>query len=102
MNKISFDIVYGKNTEIDSIKLFPESEFQQLKIMLCGKYKIFDISKLHIYYKNSLLKPLSDTQKLKEIFKSQKIKLEISTNPLHTTEKNINKKKTDINPSKYI
>ena len=27
--------------EIDSIKLSPESEFQQLKIMLCGKYKIF-------------------------------------------------------------
>ena len=45
MNPIIFDVTYQKKTEIDSIKLSPESEFQQLKIMLCGKYKIFDPSK---------------------------------------------------------
>ena len=82
MNSIIFDIVYQKKTEIESIKLSPESEFQQLKIMLCGKYKIFDVSKLFIYYKNNLLAPNDDTQKLKDIFKSKKVKLEISSTPL--------------------
>ena len=78
MNTIVFDIIYQKKTEIESIKLSQESEFQQLKIMLCGKYKIFDVSKLFIYYKNNLLTPNDDSQKLKEIFKSKKVKLEIS------------------------
>ena len=78
MNTIIFDIIYQKKTENESIKLSPESEFQQLKIMLCGKYKIFDVSKLFIYYKNNLLTPNDDSQKLKEIFKSKKVKLEIS------------------------
>ena len=82
MNAIVFDIIYQKKTENESIKLSPESEFQQLKIMLCGKYKIFDVSKLFIYYKNNLLVPNDDTQKLREIFKSKKIKLEISNTPL--------------------
>ena len=82
MNTIVFDIIYQKRTENESIKLSPESEFQQLKIMLCGKYKIFDVSKLYIYYKNALLIPDDDTQKLKDIFKSKKIKLEISNTPI--------------------
>ena len=82
MNTIVFDIVYQKKTEIESIKLSTESEFQQLKIMLCGKYKIFDVTKLFIYYKNNLLVPNDDTQKLKEIFKSKKVKLEISNTPI--------------------
>ena len=82
MNTIVFDIIYQKKTEIESIKLSQESEFQQLKIMLCGKYKIFDVSKLYIYYKNNLLVPNDDTQKLKDIFKSKKIKLEISNTPI--------------------
>ena len=74
MNAISFDVTYQKRTEIDSIKLSPESEFQQLKIMLCGKYKIFDASKLYIYYKNNLIIEKDESKKLKEIFKSKKIK----------------------------
>jgi len=82
MNTIIFDILYQKKTENESIKLSPESEFQQLKIMLCGKYKIFDVSKLYIYYKNNLLVPNDDTQKLKDIFKGKKIKLEISNTPI--------------------
>ena len=82
MNAIVFDIIYQKKTENESIKLSPESEFQQLKIMLCGKYKIFDVSKLFIYYKNNLLVTNDDTQKLKEIFKGKKIKLEISNSPI--------------------
>ena len=82
MNSIVFDIVYQKKTENESIKLSPESEFQQLKIMLCGKYKIFDVSKLYIYHKNSLLVPNDDSQKLKDIFKAKKVKLEISNTPI--------------------
>ena len=89
MNPIIFDVTYQKKTEIDSIKLSPESEFQQLKIMLCGKYKIFDSSKLYIYHKNALLIPTDDTQKLKEIFKSKKVKIEISNTPLTKFVKNI-------------
>ena len=81
MNTIIFNILYQKKIENESIKLSPESEFQQLKIMLCGKYKIFDVSKLYIYYKNNLLVPNDDTQKLKDIFKAKKIKLEISNTP---------------------
>ena len=90
MNAISFDVTYQKRTEIDSIKLSPESEFQQLKIMLCGKYKIFDASKLYIYYKNNLIIEKDESKKLKEIFKSKKIKLEISNNPYKKKEKKIN------------
>ena len=82
MNTIIFNILYQKKIENESIKLSPESEFQQLKIMLCGKYKIFDVSKLYIYYKNNLLVPNDDTQKLKDIFKAKKIKLEISNTPI--------------------
>ena len=82
MNTIIFDIIYQKKTENESIKLSPESEFQQLKIMLCGKYKIFDVSKLFIYYKNNLLITNDDSQKLKDIFKSKKVKLEISNTPI--------------------
>ena len=101
MNPISFDVTYQKRTEIDSIKLSPESEFQQLKIMLCGKYKIFDVSKLYIYYKNNLLIPKDDSKKLKEIFKSKKVKLEISNIPLNKKrEKNIPEENN--NPNKYL
>ena len=82
MNSIVFDVVFQKKTENESIKLSPDSEFQQLKIMLCGKYKIFDVSKLFIYYKNNLLVLNDDTLKLKDIFKSKKVKLEISNTPI--------------------
>ena len=97
MNPITFDVTYKKRTEIDSIKLSPESEFQQLKIMLCGKYKIFDVSKLYIYYKNNLLIPTDDSTKLKEIFKSKKIKIEISNTPIKQKEKNNQKETNTIN-----
>lgn len=82
MNSIVFDVVFQKKTENESIKLSPDSEFQQLKIMLCGKYKIFDVTKLFIYYKNNLLVLNDDTLKLKDIFKSKKVKLEISNTPI--------------------
>jgi hypothetical protein len=82
MNTIVFDVVYKKRMDSESIKLSPESQFQQLKIMLCGKYKIFDMTKLCIYYKNSLLNPINETQKIKEIFPTKKVLLQISNTPL--------------------
>ena len=74
---ITFDIVYQKNLEKDAIKLSGDSEFQQLKIMLSGKYRILDTSQLFIYYNNNLITS-HDYQKLKDIFKKKRVKLEIS------------------------
>ena len=71
--------------------------------MLCGKYKIFDVSKLYIYYKNNLLIPNDDSKKLKEIFKHKKIKLEISNIPLNKKrEKEKNIPDENNNPNKYL
>ena len=81
MSLISFDIVFKNKIENDSIKLLPECEFQQLKLMICGKYKIYDLKNIFIYYKGNLIIQ-NDSTKLKNIFKSKKIKLEISETPL--------------------
>ena len=76
MNLITFDIIYKKKIDNASIKLLMDSEFQQLKIMICCKYKIYDINNLYIYYKNNQLKN-DDLTKIKDIFKSQRVKIEI-------------------------
>ena len=76
MSLITFDIVYKKKVDNASIKLLIDSELQQLKIMICGKYKIYDINNLYIYYKNNLIKN-DDLTKIKDIFKSQRVKIEI-------------------------
>ena len=55
MNQISFDIIYKKKQDNDVFKLSNESEFHQLKLMICGKYKIYDVNKLYIYYKDNLI-----------------------------------------------
>ena len=81
MSLISFDIVFKNKIESDSIKLLSECEFQQLKLMICGKYKIYDLKNIFIYYKGNLIIQ-NDSTKLKNIFKSKKIKLEISETPL--------------------
>ena len=85
MNFISFDIVFKKKNDIEVFKLSPESEFYQLKLMICGKYKIYDINKLFIYHKGEIINS-QDSTKLKEIFKGKKAKIEI-------TDKIIKKKK---------
>ena len=85
MNFISFDIVFKKKNDIEVFKLSPESEFYQLKLMICGKYKIYDLNKLFIYYKGEIINT-QDSTKLKEIFKNKKAKIEI-------TDKIIKKKK---------
>ena len=81
MSLISFDILFQNQIENDSIKLLPDCEFQQLKLMICGKYKIYDLNNVYIYYNNNLIID-NDSTKLKNIFKYSKIKLEISETPL--------------------
>ena len=77
MSIISFDVVYKNKVDNDSIKLSTESEYQQLKLMICGKYKIYDLNNIYIYYKgNQIIK--DDVTKLKDIFKMKKVKIEIS------------------------
>ena len=81
MSLISFDIIFNNIIENDSIKLLPDCEFQQLKLMICGKYKIYDLNNIFIYYKGNLITD-NDSSKLRDIFKSKKIKLEISETPI--------------------
>ena len=45
--------------------------------MICGKYQIYDLTHLFIYYKNSKITS-NDNTKLKEIFKTKKAKIEIT------------------------
>ena len=79
-------ILYSKKkNDIEVFKLSSESEFYQLKLMICGKYKIYDINKLFIYHKGEIINS-QDSTKLKEIFKGRKAKIEI-------TDKIIKKKK---------
>ena len=85
MSLISFDILYQNQIENDSIKLLPDCEFQQLKLMICGKYKIYDLNNVYIYYNGNLIID-NDSTKLKNIFKYSKIKLEISETPLIKNE----------------
>ena len=80
MTTISFDITYKKATDIDSIKLSSEADFQQLKIMICGRYKIYDMNNVYIYYKDKILTPEENT-KLKTIFKQKKALIEVKETP---------------------
>ena len=74
---ISFDIVYKKKLEIDSIKLLAESQLRQLKLMICGKYQLYDYSRIFIYYQNNKISE-NDTAKLRDIFKTKKAKIEVT------------------------
>ena len=81
MSLITFDVKYKNKTDNESIRLIPDSELQQLKLMICGKYKIYDLSNLYIYYKGNLITE-NDITKIKDIFKMKKVKIEISENPI--------------------
>jgi hypothetical protein len=81
MSLITFDVKYKNKTDNESIRLIPDSELQQLKLMICGKYKIYDLNNLYIYYKGNLITD-NDTTKIKDIFKMKKVKIEISENPI--------------------
>ena len=82
MSLISFDIIFNNIIENDSIKLLPDCEFQQLKLMICGKYKIYDLNNIYIYYQGNLIIE-NDSTKLKTMFKNKNIQLEISEVPLN-------------------
>ena len=81
MSLITFDVKYKNKTDNESIRLIPDSELQQLKLMICGKYKIYDLNNLFIYYKGNLITE-NDITKIKDIFKMKKVKIEISEIPL--------------------
>lgn len=88
MSIITFDICYKKKTDTDSFKLHPDSEYYQLKLMISGKYRIYDINKVFIYYKGELL-TCNDKTKLREIFKLRKIKLEVATEKVSNLKQQI-------------
>ena len=97
MSLITFDIIYKKRVDISSIKLLTESELQQLKIMICGKYKIYDMNNLYIFYKNNLIQN-DDLTKIKDIFKGQRVKIEIKdTLDPSKGDKKSNEPNTNIN-----
>ena len=81
MSLITFDVKFKNKVDNESVRLLPESELQQLKLMICGKYKIYDLNNLFIYYKGNLITD-SDVTKIKEIFKMKKVRIEISETPI--------------------
>ena len=80
MTTISFDITYKKNTNKDSIKLSLDADFQQLKIMICGRYKLYDMNNIFIYYQDKIINSEEHT-KLRHIFKRKKVEIEIKESP---------------------
>ena len=96
MSLITFDILYKKKVEPASIKLLMDSELQQLKIMICGKYKIYDINNLYIYYKNNQINN-DDLTKIKDIFKAQRVKIEIKDSPQLSNKEDKNSKEINNN-----
>ena len=81
MSLITFDVKFKNKVDNESVRLLPDSELQQLKLMICGKYKIYDLNNLFIYYKGNLITE-SDITKIKEIFKMKKVRIEISETPI--------------------
>ena len=80
MSIITFDITYKKSIDKDSIKLSSEADFQQLKIMICGRYKLYDMNNIYIYYQGKNINPEEHT-KLKNVFKKKKVQIEIKDTP---------------------
>ena len=80
MTNISFDITFKRNIDKDSIRLSSEADFQQLKIMICGRYKLYDMNIVYIYYKGKNINP-EEHSKLKDIFKMKKVQIEVKEVP---------------------
>ena len=89
MSLITFDVKFKNKVDNESVRLLPDSELQQLKLMICGKYKIYDLNTLFIYYKGNLIEE-SDMTKIKDIFKMKKVRIEISETPLEKKRKLLN------------
>ena len=81
MSLITFDVKFKNKVDNESVRLLLDSELQQLKLMICGKYKIYDLNSLFIYYKGNLITE-NDMTKIKEIFKMKKVRIEISETPI--------------------
>ncbi|MCQ2819644.1 MAG: B-box zinc finger protein, partial [archaeon] len=75
---IIFDVHYKNKTDVNACKLPCSSEFQQLKLMLCGKYRIYEVDKLKIYFKRQIMQ-YEPFEKLRDIFKGTKVKIDIYT-----------------------
>ena len=80
MTTISFDITFKKITDKDSIKLSGDADFQQLKIMICGRYKLYDMNNIYIYYNGKNINPDEHT-KLRNFFQKKKVQIEIKETP---------------------
>jgi hypothetical protein len=65
-NFFNFKIEYENKTE--KIELSQDSEFFQLKMMICGKFKIYDISKCFIVYNTKVLDSISNDEIISNIF----------------------------------
>ena len=94
---ISFDILYKKKLENESIKLLGESQLRQMKLMICGKYKIYDFSHIFIYYRNKKITS-NDNTKIKDIFKTKKAMIEVTDKEKNNINKDNDKQITN---SKY-
>ena len=93
---INFDIIYKKQLENDSIKLLGDSQLRQLKLMICGKYQIYDYGHLFLYYQNNKITS-GDNTKLKEIFKTKKAKIEVTEKEKTKNILNDNSENNNIN-----
>jgi hypothetical protein len=61
------------NDKLDKLSsMAVDSEFYQLKMMICGKLKIYDMSKLVIIFNNRMLQNVMDNELLQNIFSSSK------------------------------
>ena len=85
MTSISFDINFKKIIDKDALKLSSETDFQQLKIMICGRYQLYDMNNIDIYYKGKKIITEEHT-KLKNLFKRRKVLIEVIEAPSNNSK----------------
>ena len=85
MSIISFEITYKNIIDKEPLKLSIESDFQQLKILICGRYKFYDMNNIYIYYKGKIINPEEHT-KLRNIFKKRKVQIEVKESMTGSSE----------------
>ena len=84
--EFTFDIKYKTKNDKESIRLPKDSDFKQLKIMISGRYKIYEDKSLFIYYKNKLL-DCDDSTKLRKIFSKKRESLTVRNSLFVPAEK---------------
>ena len=85
MTLISFDINFKKIIDKESLKLSSEADFQQLKIMICGRYQLYDMNNIDIYYKGKKI-ITEEHMKLKNLFKKRKVQIEVIEAPSNNSK----------------